>query len=340
MSDNTRKRIFDDKKKRLITGSIYKYGVTKCQKKKCFVIMPFSETESCSEAEWTEVFEDVIKPAVLQSGLGYDCFRAKVRRGAIIDQIIEHIDQSDVVVADLTDRNPNVFYELGVRHSLHAGCILIAQCISDVPFDLQSYGVLEYSRNPSGVTALKKEMRQLLKEIEKSPDKPDGPVMSYLQYKEKRLMSNKEIQSRIDERVSTGLNRLEELFIQTRDQLKDMTGNSHKVSNFGHQDLTGTYEGLTGYLKLYQREDQVSGTYQFSSEEYVGDLHGFVEDQTLYFNYKWKNRLRSGCGLAHIRSEGYQLDGYYCENISLEAIDKEDIEISGEPWCFSKISPY
>ena len=302
--------------------------------------MPFSETESCTEPEWTEVFEDVINPAVVQSGLGYDCFRAKVRRGAIIDQIIEHIDQSDVVIADLTDRNPNVFYELGVRHSLHVGCILIAQRISDVPFDLQSYGVLEYSRNPGGVTAFKKEIRQLLKEIEENPEKPDGPVMSYLQYKNKRLMSNEEIQSRIDERVSNGLNRLEELFNQTRDQLKDMASSTNNEPNSIHQDLSGAYEGETGLLKLQQVGDKISGAYQFDSENYVGDLHGFVKDEVLYFDYQWKNEPRSGCGLAYIKNQGYQLAGFYCENISLENIDIENIETSGEAWNFSKRSNY
>jgi hypothetical protein len=82
-------------------------------KKKCFVIMPFSGTKSCSEEKWTEIFEYIIKPAVEESGLGYECERSVAKRENIIKGILEALNQANVVMADLTDNNPNVFRTWG-----------------------------------------------------------------------------------------------------------------------------------------------------------------------------------------------------------------------------------
>ena len=78
----------------------------------CFVIMPFSTTESCTEDEWTQIFEQVLKPAVESVGLDYICRRSVATRGNIVGAIVRDLNDSHVVIADLTDRNPNVFYEL------------------------------------------------------------------------------------------------------------------------------------------------------------------------------------------------------------------------------------
>ena len=100
------------------------------------MIMPFSMSASCTEPEWTQVFNEVIKPAV--EAASYSCRRSTATRGNLIKGIIQDLDGSWVVLADLTDRNPNVFYELGVRHALKDRTILVAQNRKDIPFDLQS----------------------------------------------------------------------------------------------------------------------------------------------------------------------------------------------------------
>ncbi len=106
----------------------------------CFVIMPFSATESCTEQEWTQVFDDVIRPAVEgENELGYSCRRSTPTRGNLVRGILEDLQSAHVVIADLTDRNANVFYELGVRHTLTDRTILIAQNRKHIPFDLSNY---------------------------------------------------------------------------------------------------------------------------------------------------------------------------------------------------------
>ena len=67
--------------------------------------------------------------------------------GKIIDQIWRGINAAKVLVAELSTRNPNVFYELGLAHALHKPVVLVSSNEPDVPFDLQHIRVIYYDVN-------------------------------------------------------------------------------------------------------------------------------------------------------------------------------------------------
>jgi|WetSurMetagenome_2_1015567.scaffolds.fasta_scaffold73379_2 hypothetical protein len=147
----------------------------------CFVIMPFSKTSTCSEEEWSWIFENVIKDAVESAGLDYVCKRSVATRGNIVGAIMQDLNDSHVVIADLTDRNANVFYELGVRHATKDRSILIAQKQEDIPFDLQGYAFHVYGwKTPEYIKALSDKIRQILTEMDSNPNRPDNPVSDFL----------------------------------------------------------------------------------------------------------------------------------------------------------------
>jgi len=152
-------------------------------KKKCFVIMPFSTTKSCTENKWLEIFNYIIKPGVEESKLGYECERSAAGRENIIKSIIDSLNKANVVIADLTDNNPNVFYELGVRHTLANRTILIAQGKKHIPFDLKPYPVAFYSESPVKIALFKKDIKEKLEDIEKNPERSDNPVADFLRLK-------------------------------------------------------------------------------------------------------------------------------------------------------------
>lgn len=153
--------------------------------KKCFVIMPFSKTQSCTEEEWNDIFDNMIKPSVENSRSNYRCLRADILIGNIIKHILDNLNKADVVLADLTDRNPNVFYELGVRHALRNGTILITQNIDDVPFDLRQYSVIKYSwKTRKGKDDFMDKVNKVLAVIENDPDGKNtaSPIKEYLSF--------------------------------------------------------------------------------------------------------------------------------------------------------------
>ncbi|MFA4935745.1 MAG: hypothetical protein WC568_07915, partial [Candidatus Methanoperedens sp.] len=145
--------------------------------------MPFSSTKSCTSEQWTEIFENVHKLAITGSRLGYECQRSKIRTGAFIKDILTQLNQADVVLADLTDMNPNVLYELGVRHTLKNRTILVSQNLDEIPSDLRQYGVIKYNTTPKGIAEYKQKINKITREIRDSPDRSDNPVSDYLHLK-------------------------------------------------------------------------------------------------------------------------------------------------------------
>jgi len=87
----------------------------------CFVITPFSKTtDEHTKRYWTEHFKSFLKP-LIDENPDLEARRSKPLRGDILREIITDLVVSRVVVADLTDHNPNVYWELGVRQSFKHG---------------------------------------------------------------------------------------------------------------------------------------------------------------------------------------------------------------------------
>jgi Tetratricopeptide repeat/Nucleoside 2-deoxyribosyltransferase len=127
-----------------------------------FVLMPFA-------AEFDDVYM-IIRDACAEESLGIDvlCLRADDIQvpGKITDQLMREIDQSDVIVADLTGSNGNVMYELGYAHALGKPTILLNQT-ADSPFDLRGHRQILYDRTrlvrdcrPRLITALRQVLGQ------------------------------------------------------------------------------------------------------------------------------------------------------------------------------------
>jgi putative methionine-R-sulfoxide reductase with GAF domain len=119
-----------------------------------FVQIPFKN-------EFRDVYELGIKETV--EGLGMRC--EKVDEVSlpidILRQIYACIQKADIVISEMTDKSPNVFYETGYAHALGKPTILVAQNAGDIPFDLQHFRHIIYSRDR--IADLKKELAKTLR---------------------------------------------------------------------------------------------------------------------------------------------------------------------------------
>ena len=124
--------------------------------KTCFVIMPFGKKDTPERELYDDVYENIIKKAVLDSNLGLICKRADdiKKPGNIHKSIYEDLFKSKYVIADLSERNPNVMYEIGMAHTIGIPVVIITQRIKDVPFDLQHHRCIQYSYSPKGCKLL------------------------------------------------------------------------------------------------------------------------------------------------------------------------------------------
>lgn len=121
------------------------------------VMMPFS-------MEFDNILE-TIKAAC--SNANMQCYRADNRwnNSTIIQDIFELIYCSSIVIVDFTGKNPNVFYEAGIAHTLGKNVIPITQNIEDIPFDLRHHRVLKYLKNNEGLQELTKGLENRLKTL-------------------------------------------------------------------------------------------------------------------------------------------------------------------------------
>lgn len=127
--------------------------------------MPFSKTTDKHDEEyWTEFFYTIEK---IMGENGYTCIRSEVGPYKLFTNIVHNIEKSDMVVSVLTDFNANVWYELGIRHTLKVGTIMLLQEGQKAPFDISDYGIIFYKDN-IGLE------RQLRENIGNYLDKFDG----------------------------------------------------------------------------------------------------------------------------------------------------------------------
>lgn len=105
----------------------------------CFVISPFGEP-------FDDYYEKVYQPAIVKADLQPIRGDEVYNTGAIIDDIFAAISSATLVLCDVTGKNPNVNYELGVAHALQKPAIIVTQSVSDVPFDYRHLRVIVYDR--------------------------------------------------------------------------------------------------------------------------------------------------------------------------------------------------
>lgn len=108
----------------------------------CFVIMPFG-------GYFDEYYESIYIPAIESAGLTAVRADALYRPGTIVTDIWTLTKQAKIVLADLSTKNANVYYELGLAHAIAKPAILVADSIEDVPFDLRPLRIIIYDRNKS-----------------------------------------------------------------------------------------------------------------------------------------------------------------------------------------------
>lgn len=127
----------------------------------CFVLMPFDE-------KFDSIYDSIIKKVFESSKLS--CKRADEIFGTqpIIEDILEHIQKAKFLIADLTGRNPNVFYELGLAHAMEKEVILITQDLKDVPFDLRHYRCIDYEDSVAGAEKLNEGLMNTLNNLRRT----------------------------------------------------------------------------------------------------------------------------------------------------------------------------
>ena len=153
---------------------------------RCFVIMPFGEKIDVdgSVVDFDVVYNHIIK--VTLNNMNIECIRCDEidEGGWIHPKMIRYIYESGIAIVDITSLNPNVFYELGIRHTLRqAVTVLIRRKGTDIPFNIQGLNIIEYDQfDIANVEETKKKIADFIKNG-LSLYRKDSPVHEVLNLK-------------------------------------------------------------------------------------------------------------------------------------------------------------
>lgn len=159
---------------------------------KCFVVMPIG-TQTIGENIITEdqlrqKYDYIIKNAIKVADPTLEVIRSdeELNPSSISNDIFTKLMYSEYVIADITYPNPNVFYELGIRHAISPGTILIREKTEfSIPFDISHLRYIEYTQDTSGMNKLSAQLKRRFEFYNKNPGKADNQFLelsSFINY--------------------------------------------------------------------------------------------------------------------------------------------------------------
>lgn len=222
--------------------------------------MPFSQASNGKKdlikKDLDYIYKEIIKKGVEEfevDGKKYfdEVLRYDEKVGSIIKGIVQKLKDADLVIADLTGLNPNVMYELGVRHALKRGTIMLTQDFSYFPSDLRDYMTVVYGfssdihEQPINYENFKRDLHKNISELLKS-EKVDSPVLEYIEKKE--FYKNENDVKDLKEMVLM----LESLY----EDFNDIAGLIQAIDNGNEVDESVSRELISFYLNCFHSKLQ------------------------------------------------------------------------------------
>ena len=150
--------------------------------KSCFVIGPIGKDESAERRRADNVLKHIIRPALEDYKVGRSNEIEKT--GRITTQIVEHVREADLVVADVSDLNPNVFYELALRHVANKPVVVLKEPGQSLPFDISHDRAIDV--DPTDLESAAECQRRITLQAKAAEDDPragsDNPVAGALRF--------------------------------------------------------------------------------------------------------------------------------------------------------------
>lgn len=182
--------------------------------KNCFIISPLGNDNSETRRKADGLINAVIKPVLKKLEFEAIAPHEIDTPGSITKQVIKHLLEDALVIANLTDLNPNVMYELAVRHAKRKPVIVLANRETKLPFDIATERTIFFDDDMAGVELLKPKLEKAIEEALKE-EEPDNPIY--------RVIKSQVIQevSAPDDIQSYIINRLDEISAQINHIRKD-----------------------------------------------------------------------------------------------------------------------
>ncbi|MGG8018878.1 hypothetical protein PGO10_06825 [Klebsiella aerogenes] len=226
---------------------------TEKNERTCFVIMPIADMAGYDPRHFDRVYSHLIKPACEASG--FKAVRADEVNNSnlIVLDILKRIVESDIAICDLSGRNPNVMYELGLRQAFNKKTVLIKDDKTISPFDVQAFRYCEYDSSLRIDNAFNN-IKSLEKAISSTFNADSNDVNSIVQ-----LLSIEP--AKVGEK--TQLSKQDTLIFETLNQILNKIDEPQKVYSLSRSmKLSPRSKYLIEQLKTNKAEDLIGRNYR------------------------------------------------------------------------------
>jgi len=265
--------------------------------KTCFVIMPIADHPDYETGHFTRVYDHLIKPACIAAG--YQPIRADDSKAShmIMFDILKKIMDCDMAICDLSSKNANVFYELGLRQAFNKKTILITDGRDKPPFDLAGFRYVPYSQSlrVDTVNVEIKLIHEMLAETESAPEDDVNSIVKLLKIQPAKI--DKVNLSENDSIIFEMINKLNKKI----DSLGTNNNTSTNISRAAKL-MSNASQGISSKLRLadlmvFEPENIMKYTYTYRDTD-IGYITDFTQN---YMNFSGEN----GEGITFPRSNDF-----------------------------------
>jgi hypothetical protein len=214
------------------------------EKKTCFVICPIGPDNTPIRDNSDNLYTYIIKP--IAEELNYDVIRADHIRepGSVSNQVISQLYNANLVVADLSDNNPNVFYELAIRHMVDLPIIHMIRTGQKIPFDISLMRTIYYDTDLKNGLRARKELEEQIRSIEDGTFKYDNPISSAKLFKKINDASHKDFTGSMEgaELIINAMNRIEDRVEHLSREISKVKSDDRNYPNSSNQMIAREME--------------------------------------------------------------------------------------------------
>lgn len=227
------------------------------EKKVCFVVSPIGSEGSDTRERSDKLLKFVISKAI--ESYGYEAIRADdiAEPGLITSQVIENVVESPLVIADMTNSNANVFYEIAIRHAVKEPIIQLIDSDESIPFDVAGTRTIQIDlEDIESIEKAKSQIQGQIESIEEGDNHSENPISVALDLKRLRESSDPSDRSMAD--IMETLSELRTEVISLEERLNDpenILPDEHLNKLIQHQGIRRTEELRTDLKYLKSRID-------------------------------------------------------------------------------------